>query len=119
MTEARDNLLRLASGDPRYVSVGLSLARHGTRAPLQGDWHLEPRTRVLAQLAALIALDANTTSVRWAAYRALALGAGERALVRVLLTTGSVAGIAQTVATAPRLGLALDLDIEPDRCDED
>jgi hypothetical protein len=74
---------------------------------------------VLAQLAALIAMDANTTSLRWAAYRALALGAGDRALVRVLLTTGWAAGIAQTVATAPRLGLALDLDIEIDDCDRD
>lgn len=117
MTEIRDTLVRLAAGDPQVVRVGLSLAREG--ATHGSGWHLDPRTQVLAQLAALFALDANTTSVRWAADRALAVGVRDQALVRVLLTTEAVAGNAQTVVTAARLGLALDLDIEIEGWDGD
>lgn len=117
MTKVRDTLVQIAAGDPRAVTGGLSLAPQNL--PLGGAWHLDPRTRALAQLAALVALDANTTSVRWAADRALAVGVRDQALVRVLLTTGAVAGTAQTVATAARLGLALDVDIEIDGWDGD
>jgi hypothetical protein len=73
---------------------------------------LDRETRALVQLSALVAGDAGTTSLRWAADVAAAAGADDAALIRVLTSAGSAAGAAQTVKSAPRLALALDLDIE-------
>lgn len=71
---------------------------------------LDRRTRVLVLLAALLAADAATTSVRWAVERAAATGIDDETLVSVLVTAGSAAGAAQTVTGASRLALALDVD---------
>jgi hypothetical protein len=72
---------------------------------------------MLVQLAALLASDAGTSSLRWAVERASATGADDAALVRVLVVAGSMAGSAQTVASASRLALAIDLDLEVDGWD--
>jgi alkylhydroperoxidase/carboxymuconolactone decarboxylase family protein YurZ len=73
---------------------------------------LDRRTRVLVRLAALIAVGASTETLRWAVELASTSGADDDALAAVLLATGSAAGSAQLVETAPRLALALGL--EPD-----
>ena len=65
---------------------------------------------MLVELAALLAVDAPTTCLRWAAERACATGADDHMLVYVLETAALAAGSAQAVASAPRLALALDLD---------
>ncbi|MFL5859497.1 MAG: hypothetical protein ACJ780_01770 [Solirubrobacteraceae bacterium] len=78
---------------------------------------LDRMTRVLVELAALLSADAPTASVRWAAERAAATGADDEQLVGVLLAAGPAAGGAQTVTSAPRLALALDLDVEVDGWD--
>ncbi len=116
MTGTREILIELASGDACSLRQGLALGGED-RSQRSGEWCLDHRTRALVQFAALLAMDANTTSLRWAADRALAVGVRDQALVRVLLTTGWVAGVAQAVSAAPRLGLALDLDIEIDGWD--
>jgi alkylhydroperoxidase/carboxymuconolactone decarboxylase family protein YurZ len=77
-----------------------------------GDCELDRRTRALVQLSALLADDAGTDSLRWAADVAAAAGADDAALVRVLTTAAAATGAAQTVRSAPRLALALDVDIE-------
>lgn len=71
---------------------------------------LDRSTRVLVELAALFAADAATTSVRWAVERAAATGVDDEELVGVLLAAGRATGEVQTVTSAPRLALALDLD---------
>lgn len=114
MNRTRELLRRLAASDERclqaVISPELPMEIEGLRAaPV-----LDPATRVLVELAALLALDAATTSLRWAVERASAMGADDTALVQVLLTAGSAAGTAQTVNGASRLALALDLDVEPD-----
>lgn len=76
------------------------------------DCGLDRKTRALVQLSALVADDAGTVSLRWAADVAAATGADDAALVRVLTTAASATGAAQVVKSAPRLALALDLDIE-------
>ena len=63
------------------------------------------------ELAALLAADAATPSLRWAVDRAAATGAGDDKLVQVLLASASAAGSACTAASAARLALALDLDL--------
>ncbi|MFL5823595.1 MAG: hypothetical protein ACJ764_09155 [Solirubrobacteraceae bacterium] len=73
---------------------------------------LDRRTRALVQLSALVADDAPTVSLRWAADAAAVAGVDDATLVRVLATAASATGAAQTVKSAPRLALALDVDIE-------
>ncbi len=68
---------------------------------------LDRRTRLLVRLAALIAVGACTESLRWAVELAATNGADDDALAAVLLATGSAAGSAQLVESAPRLALAL------------
>jgi alkylhydroperoxidase/carboxymuconolactone decarboxylase family protein YurZ len=74
---------------------------------------LDRRTRVLVRLAALIAVGACTESLRWAVELASTTGADDDALAAVLIATGSAAGSAQLVESAPRLALALGFDAGP------
>lgn len=71
---------------------------------------LDRRTRVLVRLAALIAVGACTESLRWAVELASTSGADDDALAAVLIATGSAAGSARLVESAPRLALALGFD---------
>jgi len=73
---------------------------------------LDRQTRALVQLAALVAVDASTPALRCTAERAAATGVRDEALVHVLLAAARAAGAAQMVRSAPRLALALDVDIE-------
>jgi hypothetical protein len=112
----RELLRRLAASDESALEAWLSLAGStGGGIAL----NLDRATRVLVELAALLATDAPTTSVRWAAERAAAAGADDAALVGVLLAASAAAGGAQTVTSAPRLALALDVDVEVDGWDGD
>ena len=105
MHEARELLRRLAaSGETGTEELLRSEA--GRRC------QLERRTRALVQLSALVADDAPTASLRWAADAAAGAGADDATLVRVLATAASASGAAQTVKSAPRLALAMDVDIE-------
>ncbi len=87
----------------------LALAPEHAEAPA-GE--LTPRIRTLVRLAALVALDAPTVSLRWAAERACCSGAGDEEIVAVLVAVGSDVGLARLVAAAPRLALALGYDSE-------
>lgn len=78
---------------------------------------LDRVTRALVRLSALLALDAGTSSLRWAVDVASAAGVDDAALVAVLLSSASAAGAAQTVSSAPRLALALGVDVEVDGWD--
>jgi hypothetical protein len=70
------------------------------------------RTRALVRLAALLAVDASTTSLRWAVEQAAAAGVRDEEIVGVLRTVGETVGFAGVVAAAPRLALAIGYDIE-------
>jgi alkylhydroperoxidase/carboxymuconolactone decarboxylase family protein YurZ len=102
----REFLRRLAASDESFLEAAFSRSEVGIEP------NLDRSTRVLVELAALLAADAPTTSVRWAAERAAATGADDEKLLGVLLAAGAAAGEAQTVTSAPRLALALDLDVE-------
>jgi alkylhydroperoxidase/carboxymuconolactone decarboxylase family protein YurZ len=109
MTAAEELLRQLAGGDAALLAVGPR--RDADEATL------DRVTRALVQLAALLSLDATTTSLRWAVESAAASGLDDAALIQVLLSAAPIAGAAQTVAAAPRLALALDMDVEVDGWD--
>ena len=112
-------LRRLAAGDevtlrpllalepPRDDSAG----RVAPDGPTSG-MDLEMPTRMLVRLAALLAVDAPATSVRWAVEMATAYGASDEQIVGVLLTVAPTVGTARVVAAAPRLALAIGYDVE-------
>jgi alkylhydroperoxidase/carboxymuconolactone decarboxylase family protein YurZ len=110
MDGSAELLRRLAAGDESSLRAVLSAAP-------PADPALDRPTRALVQLAALLAVDAGTSSLRWAVEIASAAGVDDAALVRVLLTAASTTGTAQAVASAPRLALALDVDVELDGWD--
>ena len=102
-----EQLLRsLSDADERSLQDVVSSTPGGSPLGIA----LDRSTRVLVELAALLAADAPTASVRWAVERAGATGVDDEELVGVLLAAGPATGGAQTVTSAPRLALALDLD---------
>ncbi len=105
MNATRELLRQLASGDEQRLRAALATDGSGTHA-------LSRETQALVQLSALIALGAEPASLRWAADLAYAAGADDLTLVQVLLTSAPLAGAAQLVASAPKLALALGVDIE-------
>lgn len=105
-------LRRLAAGDERLLGTVMApTPEHRGSGPLAADV-LDRRTRTLVRLAALLALGASTTSLRWAAELASSNGAGIDALAAVLLASAPAAGTARVVESAPRLALALGFDLE-------
>lgn len=109
-------LRRLAEGDENSLRQVLT-PPPGVRGALADDDGLDTRTATLVRLGALLAVDASTTSLRWAVERASCTGADDDAIVGVLLTAAPAAGAAQLVASAPRLALALGFDMELDGWD--
>jgi 4-carboxymuconolactone decarboxylase len=72
---------------------------------------LEPRTRALVQVGALIAMDAAPPSYMSAAEAALGAGATYEELVGTLIVVMPVVGVARVVSAAPNLGLAIGYDV--------
>ncbi len=111
MNATKQLLRRLSACDEGFLQAVL---RPGPSARPECDdapTALSRKTRALVELAALLAVDAATPSLRWAAERAAITGADDETLVRVLLESASSAGSAQTATGAERLALALDLDV--------
>jgi alkylhydroperoxidase family enzyme len=108
---AKDLLRRLAASDERSIRDML------TGCGCLSGGGLDRVARALVQLAAMVAVDASTTSVRWAVDVASGAGADDAALVRILVSAASATGAAQTVASASRLALAVGVDLEVDGWD--
>ena len=73
----------------------------------QAPGALAPRLLALVRLAALLASDAETESISWAAQRATATGASDHELVAVLVSVASCAGTASASDSAAQLAAAL------------
>jgi 4-carboxymuconolactone decarboxylase len=111
-------LRRLTANDEgSLASVLTPTPEFAAAAPGCAGAALHPEIRVLVRLAALLAVDAPTISLRWAVELASSTGADDEALVGVLVISEPAVGAAQVVATAPRLALALGFDIEVDGWD--
>lgn len=105
-------LRRLAEGDDRSVRSVLVLSVSETIPGVAPRRVLSRRTAALVHLAALLATEASTTSLRWAVEMAREAGADDEEIVEVLCTVASTVGWARVVAAAPRLALAIGYDIE-------
>jgi len=100
-------LRRLALNDERAVGTATGAAPQGAGAPV-----LDPKTRSLVRLGALLSVGAPTASCRVVVDGARVAGASDEEIVAVLMAVGPAVGGARVVEAAPRLALAIDYDIE-------
>jgi len=114
-----EQLLRaLAAGDARSLQATLSVPPSGAWPPeARRERVLPVQTSALVRLAALLSVGGSTNSLHWAVELATRAGAGEEEIIEVLATVAAVVGSARVVAAAPRLALAMGLDIEIDGWD--
>jgi hypothetical protein len=105
MEDAEALLRRLAASDEPSLQSVLELECRSGQA-------LDRGARALVQLSALLAADAVTPSLRWAADAAGAVGVDDVTLAQVLVAIAPVTGTVQTAVSAPRLALALDCDLD-------
>jgi alkylhydroperoxidase/carboxymuconolactone decarboxylase family protein YurZ len=107
-------LRRLAVNDDSSVRTVLVLRPELAAGGTPFGVALSPRIRTLVRLAALVALDASTASLRWAVELASCAGAGDDEIVAVLAAVAPEVGLPVVVSAAPRLALAIGQDIEVD-----
>lgn len=118
MSDPRELLRRISANDESCLYALMAPARdHPSTHPL-GYEPLDRRVRELVRIAALLMLEAPTTSLRWEVERALANGLSDAAVAQALCTTARHAGSGQLVSAAPRLGLALGFDMDVEASDE-
>lgn len=111
--QVEEILRRLTVNDDSSLRSILAPTRGGDEtAALGAGGMVDRRTETLVRLAALLAADASTTSLRWAVEMASGAGVSDEEVVGVLLTVGATVGFARVVSTAPRLALAIGYDIE-------
>jgi alkylhydroperoxidase/carboxymuconolactone decarboxylase family protein YurZ len=106
--EAEQLLRRLTDSEDESLQRVLALRPN----PAAGDDDaLTPRIRTLVRLAALVAGDASTTSLRWAVELAWSAGAPDEEIVGVLLSIGREVGLPRVIDGAPRLAAAIGYDV--------
>ena len=107
MEPAEDLLRRLAFNDEKAVGMVLT-RRLGTDTPAS----LNPKIELLVRLGALLSVGAATPLLREAVDQASAAGASASELVGVLVAVGPAVGLANLVASAPKLARAIGYDLE-------
>jgi hypothetical protein len=110
MHEAEQLLRRLTESEDESLRTVLAL-RPDADADGECAVALTPRIRTLVRLAALVAGDASTTSLRWAVELAWSAGAVDEEIVGVLLSIGREIGLPRIVDGAPRLAAAIGYDV--------
>jgi alkylhydroperoxidase/carboxymuconolactone decarboxylase family protein YurZ len=106
--EAEQLLRRLTESEDESVQQVLALRPNPSAG---GGDALTPRIRTLVRLAALVAGDASTTSLRWAVELAWSAGAPDEEIVGVLLSIGREVGLPRVIDGAPRLAAAIGYDV--------
>jgi alkylhydroperoxidase/carboxymuconolactone decarboxylase family protein YurZ len=106
--EAEQLLRRLTRSEDESLQQVLALRPDSAT---NGDDPLTPRVRTLVRLAALVAGDASTTSLRWAVELAWSTGAVDEEIVGVLLSIGREVGLPKVIDGAPRLAAAIGYDV--------
>lgn len=76
------------------------------------DDGLDDKTRALARLAALIALDSVSASYQWGVATAHAAGATDDEILAVVAAVGPIVGSARTTAAMAEVAVALGGQIE-------
>jgi 4-carboxymuconolactone decarboxylase len=93
--EIHEALSGTATGDPKAFGAEVGL---------------DPRTRALARIAALIALGAPTAAYAWQVANAVDDGVTAADLLGVLRAVAPQVGDARVIAAAPEIMVALGLD---------
>jgi hypothetical protein len=106
--EAEQLLRRLGEGEDESIQTVLAIRPGATG---ECELALTPRVLTLVRLAALVAGDASTTSLRWAVELAWSAGAPDEEIVGVLLSIGREVGLPRIVDGAPRLAAAIGYDV--------
>ena len=106
--EAEQLLRRLSDSEAESLQLVLALRPAATG---ESDAALSPRVLTLVRLAALVAADASTTSLRWAVELAWSAGACDEEIVGVLLSIGREVGLPRIVDGATRLAAAIGYDV--------
>jgi 4-carboxymuconolactone decarboxylase len=110
MHEAEQLLRRLTESEDESLHRVLAL-RPDASDRRECAVALTPRVRTLVRLAALVAGDASTTSLRWAVELAWSTGVVDEEIVGVLLSIGPEIGLPRIVDGAPRLAAAIGYDV--------
>jgi 4-carboxymuconolactone decarboxylase len=108
--EAEQLLRRLSDSEDDSLQKVLAL-RPDAGDSGECDVALTPQVRTLVRLAALVAGDASTTSLRWAVELAWSTGVVDEEIVGVLLSIGREVGLPRIVDGAPRLAAAIGYDV--------
>jgi alkylhydroperoxidase/carboxymuconolactone decarboxylase family protein YurZ len=88
------------------------LARLNGPEPADRECALDDKTAALVRVASLVAADGPAETFRWTVGDALAAGASENEVVGVLLSVAGLVGVARVGATARKVALALDYDLD-------
>jgi 4-carboxymuconolactone decarboxylase len=99
-------LTKLAIADDSYYAA--LLGREGADV---AESHLDRKTHALVQLGSLVAVDATSPGYMWTIERARRSGATEDEIVGCLIAALPAVGVANVVAAAPKLALALGYDV--------
>ncbi len=108
----QERLRRLSISDRRYLEevLGMSTSHADDGTPDE----LDPQTRALLRLAALVALDGPASAFEYAIAAAMAAGASADEIVDAVVAVGSTVGSAHLVSAAPKVALALGYDVSAD-----
>ena len=99
-----EQLRRLAINDTGFAELCL-------RGADDGPAELDPKTRALVRLAALIAVGGSEPSFGAQADAAVSAGATAAEIVEVLVDVVPTVGLPRVIAAAPKVGMALGYDI--------
>ena len=121
MSVAREQLRRISASDDECLCELMAPNRARTRAlgtNALGTEALDRRVRALVRLAALVMVEAPTTSLRVEVERAQSNGATDAGVAQAFFATARTAGSARLVSVAPRVGQALGFDMDVEDLDE-
>jgi len=99
-------LTKLAIADEAYCQALLAGEENNI-----AESHLDEKTHALVRLGALVAIDATAPAYMWAVEAARRRGATEDQIVGCLIAALPAVGVANAVAAAPKLALALGYDV--------
>ena len=102
-------LRRLALNDEGSVGSALAIGS-GEEARSA----LDPKSRALVRLGALVSIGATTSSYRWTVELAYRAGASDDEILGVLSAVAPAAGLARVVSASPSLALAMGYDVAED-----
>lgn len=109
MDRVEETLRRIALNDEESVGSALAVGPGSNNRP-----GLDPKTRALIRLGALVSLGATATSYRWTVEVAYGAGATDEEVLAVLSAVAPAAGLARVVSAAPPLALAMGYDVADD-----